>query len=521
MKKDNILYGVCGALALLSGALAVSYVKADKDRSGLQTTVERLTEEQRKSEVVKRISQQMEDIAYEQKTISDRERDKAVLLSDEALRQRNEAERQTDVANSMRKQAENERSRALSAEAVAKQSAEAAELQRQNAESQRNRAEHSKRVTDTLSYVALSRSLGSLSSTRYSSGDKDVASLLAYGAWYFSDRYGGDPYYPAIFNALSLSSANKKEWDFNKGGITDICRHKDGFITVSNYGEVMQWDKNCSGHKMLFQDKRYDFRDAQIDGNMLYALSRNGSVLRLDLTNPQHTYSSDFAKGSFSQMFFLGKEVITFEGDVFHVLRKNDLTEDRTVKAPENVVYMNQYRKRIVFFTDKGNVYFYDSGDKITKELSMGVKDVCSFTATPSGDRLAFGTKSGMVYVMDYPKMKNIRKLRGHRSMVSQVQFVDGYLITASYDRTLKLWDLNSDKLEPITLNTFDSWVRCFNAKGDNYVWTGDASGALTRLNISPDAMAQTIRKGLKRDLTQTEWNYYVGKEIPMVSFKK
>jgi len=50
---------------------------------------------------------------------------------------------------------------------------------------------------------------------------------------------------------------------------------------------------------------------------------------------------------------------------------------------------------------------------------------------------------------------------------------------------------------------------------------TGDASGALTRLNISPDAMAQTIRKGLKRDLTQTEWNYYVGKEIPMVSFKK
>jgi len=124
------------------------------------------------------------------------------------------------------------------------------------------------------------------------------------------------------------------------------------------------------------------------------------------------------------------------------------------------------------------------------------------------------------VYVMDYPKMKNLRKLRGHRSMVSQVEFVKGYLVTASYDRTLKLWDLNSSKLEPITLNTFGSWLRCFSAGTDNYVWTGDASGTLTRINVSPTEMARKIQKNLKRELTPQEWNFYVGKGTPYETFR-
>jgi len=522
MKKEHILTGACIALCLLSAGLGVSYYHSNKQRAGLQTTVDKLTEEQKKSEVMKRISQQMEDIAYEQKNISDIERDKAILMSEEAQKQRLEAEHQTDVANDMRQHAEAERSKALSAEAAANKSAGMAEQQRQNAEQQRQIAEKSKRMTDTLSHVALARSLGSLSSMRYAAGDKEVASLLAYGSWYFSDRYGGDAFYPAIFSALSLSSGNKTEWDFNRGGITSVLPYKNGYITVSNYGEIMQWKQNGSTmtHQLLYHDKRYDFRDAHLDGDILYALSRNGSLVRVDLKNPQHSYASDFAKGNYNQIYLNGKEIVTYEGSTFHILRKSDLTQNRVVKAPETIVYMSQYKGKLTFFTNAGKVYFLEGNDKIKHELSMGVKDITSFTATADGKHLAFGTKSGMVYVMDYPKMKNIRKLRGHRSSVSQVQFVRGYLITASYDKTLKLWDLNADKLEPITLNTFGSWVRCFCARGDNYVWTGDASGTLTRLNISPESMAATIQKRLKRDLTQQEWNYYVGKDIPTVSFK-
>jgi len=521
MKRSTLLYGVCGALALACGGLVWSNYRATQRGDALQEQVDKLSEESRKSEVVKRISQQMEDIAYEQKNISDQERDKAVLLSEEAQQQRREAERQTETANQMRQRAEAERSNAVQAERQAKESASLAEEQRRIADDQRMQAEQSKRTTDTLSYVALARSLGSLSSQRYTAGDKDVASLLAYGAWYFSNRYGGDAFYPAIFNALSLSSGNKKEWDVCRGGLTDLLPYKNGFVSVSNYGEVMLWQKsgNDMTHQMLFHDKSYDFRDAHIEGSTLYALSRNGTIVRIDLSKPQNRYISDFADGRFSQFLFKDGNIVSYDGSTLYIIRKNDLQLARTVKAPAKVVHIDNYTGKPTIFTSQGVVYFLEKDDKLTKELSMGIGDISSFTATKKGDRLAFGTESGMVYVMDYPKMKNIRKLRGHQSMVSQVGFVKGYLVTASYDRTLKLWDLNAEKLEPITLNTFSSWLRCYSASGDNYIWTGDAQGALTRLDISPESMSTKIKNSLKRDFTRQEWNYYVGKEVPFESF--
>ena len=67
------------------------------------------------------------------------------------------------------------------------------------AELQRIQAELSKRVADTLSYRALARSLGSLSSIQTQMGDTELGDKLAYVSYLFSKRYSGDYYYPAVF----------------------------------------------------------------------------------------------------------------------------------------------------------------------------------------------------------------------------------------------------------------------------------------------------------------------------------
>jgi len=522
MKRENLLYGLCGALALACAGLGWSNHSSSQRIDNLQAELDSLTEESKKSEVVKRISQQMEDIAYQQKAISDAERDKAVLLSEEAQQQRRVAERQTATANQMRRRAEQERSNAVTAEKQAMQSAAVAEEQRRIADEQRVEAETSKRVADTLSYVALARSLGALATTRYTSGDKELASLLAYGAWYYSHSYRGDVFYPAIFNALSVTSGNKTEWDYNRGGITKLISYNDDFITVSNYGEVMRWEKNGNGmsHKMIFSDKDYDFRDATINEGTLYAIARDGEIVAIPLEGNGQRAASDFAEGFFSQFLIDGKWCITYEDQQIFVLDRKSMRVDHKLEAPAPVTCISTYRGKPVVFTNKGEVYFLENGNKLVKELSMGIGNVCSFTSTPDGSQIAFGTENGMVYVMDYPRMSNIKKLRGHQSKVSQVGFINGYLITASYDRTLKLWDPKAEKMEPITLNTFGAWLTCFHADGDKYLWTGDATGTLTRLDVSPESMARTIHKNINRDLTRQEWNYYVGKEVPFTSFK-
>jgi len=529
MKPPKLLYGLCGGLLLLSGGLAYSYYKSSKENEDLKAKVERMAEENKKSDVVKRISQQMEDIAYQQKAISDKERENAELQTEIAQQQRIEAQQQSAIATQMRDRAEAEQRNAQKAAIQAKESEKKAQEQRAIAVEQRSQAEFAKRTTDTLSYISLARSMASQATTCHNAGNKkEEAALLAYGAWYFTDRYGGDPYYPAVFNALSLVSGDKKEYDFHEGGITRLL-YVNSLVSFSNYGEVVKWDKKGDDvkPKELFFDRKYDFRDALAEGNYVYALSKDGSILRINPDKPADKLLMKFGTGKFNNLVSQGNEFVTADGTDIYIINKGNLTLSRTVKAPESISCISTYKGRTVLFTRKGKVYFLNKDDTIVHELTMGVGDICSFTYTPGKAMVAFGTESGMVYVMDYypenktwdTKMKNFKKIKGHKSKVSQVAFADGYLVTSGFDHTLKLWNLNATKLDPITLNSVSSWLTSFYFTRNHQIWSGDASGALTRIDASPGSMAKKIQKTLKRDLTQAEWNYYVGKAVPYTTF--
>ena len=75
-------------------------------------------------------------------------------------------------------------------------------------------------------------------------------------------------------------------------------------------------------------------------------------------------------------------------------------------------------------------------------------------------------------------------------------------------------------QIRPITLFQADSWITDFAFSRDNrYVWTSEYNGSVNEHLISLPMIAQRIRQKVKRDFTQEEWNYYVGKEIPYRSF--
>jgi len=522
MKTSHILYAVCGGLLLLSGGLTYAYIKESNHNQQLESTLKRYEENDKKSEVTKRVSKQMEDIAYQQKAISDKERENAELQTEIAQQKRIEAQQQTVLANQMRDRAEAEQRNAQKAAQQARASEERAQEQRVIAEDQRKQAEFAKRTTDTLSYVSLARSMASQAMTSYNAGKKDIAGLLAYGSYYYTQRYGGDPYYPAIFNALSLVSGNRREFDFHDGGIKKVLAYGNSLLTVGEYGEVVMW--NGSGNnvkqKELLHLKQYNFRDAVIEGNNLYAIDRDGSVLRVNLKNPSSRLAMKFADGKFEQLVLVGDNIITASGNNVYVINKGNLTLQRTLKAPETVVCIGKYQGKPTLFTNRGKVYFLNKDDSFKHELTMGIGDISAFTSTKSGDMVAFGTKSGMVYVMDYPKMKNLRKIKGHNSTVTQVEFHDNYFLTSSFDHTLKLWDRQASKLDPITLGSVSSWLGSFYIGTNNLVWCGESSGALTCIDASPKSMADKIHKDIKRELTPAEWNYYVGKGVPYQTFK-
>lgn len=245
----------------------------------LEDIVAELQRREKRSAVDRSISKQMEEIAFEQKIISDEQREHAL--------------QQTRVANEMREQSERERQNALTAErnAVAseKRALEAsaqAERERLMAEHQRIQAEMAKRVADTLSYIALGRSLGSISTIQYQAGNDDIANMLSYAAYLYTSRYHGDIYTPAVFQSLMQSSKSMTTWSEHTGAVMNLeymPGKNNTLVSVSNYGEILLTERKGKvlDTKVLFRNSTYDFRDVLVDQKTesIYAVSRTGQLV--------------------------------------------------------------------------------------------------------------------------------------------------------------------------------------------------------------------------------------------------
>lgn len=215
--NENIIRWIIAVPCILLTVCLVlyrAYRHSASDRERLALSLEEFRDKEKKSVLIQRVSQQMEEIAYQQKDISEKRRQEAVA--------------QTQKANRMQQQAELARERALAAQLEAEKAYRMADEQKNLAMERQLQAEQSKRVADTLAFLALGRSLGTLSVTQYRSGNMELASLLAYTAWWFTKRYDGDVYHPAVFNALSLSCRQDQLWFGHKGAVTGIKLLSEG-----------------------------------------------------------------------------------------------------------------------------------------------------------------------------------------------------------------------------------------------------------------------------------------------------
>ena len=114
-----------------------------------------------------------------------------------------------------------------------------ADNQRSIAEKERSQAEHSKRVADTLSYISLGRTLASASLKVLDQKNLELAHLLAYAAYLYTDRYKGDVYFPSVYMALTSVSQSVNTWARHKGNVMNIDFFSaDHLVSASTYGEI-------------------------------------------------------------------------------------------------------------------------------------------------------------------------------------------------------------------------------------------------------------------------------------------
>lgn len=506
----SIILGiVCVLLTVSCVWLYRTSVERSHESEELKSKLTEMQEKERNALVVRRISKQMEDIAYQQKEISDRQREEAMM--------------QSHIANEMRIQAETQRQNAENAEKHAVKAFEVAEEQRTIAQERQLQAEYAKSVADTLGYVALARSLSSLSQTQYQAKNFDLAALMAYAAYTFTTRYKGNLYLPEVYNALAMNSHAVSVWNEHKGGITRIMTspsESNVFYTISKYGEVIRWYMNAQelSSSFLFRNSSFDFRDIFIDSDhTVYALSFDG---RLVIISPDKNYSvvTFPGKGRDFQWLlpFQDKMLIGIADTDMFFFSRTEKVMGRTVSLSHSVSSVGEKQGDYLLFCHDGSLIRMKKNGSLCEERMPISIHVTACAWSDHLEIMALGTSTGTIFLMD-KQNRIIKRLIGHRSTVTQLVFKGNNLFSSSYDLHLKMWNRNQN---PINLVTSSDWIYCFYMPNANYIWMGDESGALSRIVISPSQMANQIRKGLSRDFTQEEWNAYMGVNVPFESLK-
>ena len=492
--------------ALLTGLVVVGlYVRhSDSERiKELESQLGKLRNQEMLSAVDRRVSRQMEEIAYGQQA-----------LSEERSR---EAIRQSEIAQRMTLRSEAERQNALRAQAAAEASAEEAQASYQLAERQRQLAEHARQVADTLNYISLGRTLGSQSYAIYRSGDTELGTMLAYAAYLYTSDNGGNLYTSSVYPALTQAARSKHSWSIHNGRITgvDISKQDGSLMSVSTCGELLlhRHEGNRLKTKRLFDDRKYCFRDvfsARIGKS--YALSHTGHLVVIDGSQTRVVFLESVLR-PFSLQPMPEERLLLIVGE--SSIAMYDMVADKVIGTRHldfKIVSTASDHNRPLLFDNRGRMHLVGSLNHISNEKVPVSGQVTAFV---SGSSLkAYGMADGSIWLA-YPDGK-VRKLAGHLSKVTKLKLIDNRLYSSSYDGKMLFWMTSDLQIRPITLFQADSWLTDFTFTTDkDYIWTGDNKGTVSEHLISLPVIADHIRQRVKRNFTQEEWDFYIGKGIP------
>ena len=506
MNRQGVIIGVMGVLLLSSVAVGLYLHRDDQKRiSELESQLSVLRKQEKQSAVDRRVSKQMEEIAYGQQTLSEERSQEAI--------------RQSEIAQKMTLLSEAERQKAIESQGIAESAANEALEAYQMAERQRLQAEHAKLVADTLNYISLGRTLGSQSYSIYQTGDKEIGNMLAYASYLYTNDYGGDLYAPSVFQALTQSAGSRRTFSVHNGTISriDILPNSGKMLTVSTYGELFA--HSIQGNKVvtdrLMSNRHYCFRDvyAAKDGKG-YAISNTGHLVIIDGDRTQVMPIENVDKPFNLQSMNDGAQLLIIGENSVALLDIATRKILGTRRLPFRIMYSGRRDYKPLLFDNHGGMHLVNSLSDMTDERTGLEGQVTAFASSKNEHLAAYGMFDGTIWLIDRHGKKH--KLVGHLSQITKLKFNGKRLYSSSYDSKLLFWMTASQQIKPITLFQSGSWLTDFVFTSDkNYIWTGEQNGTVTEYLISLPKISQRLRQNMKRNFTREEWNYYVGKGIP------
>lgn len=539
MKISRIGRKLLYQLMAVAFGSAVTYVilrtSYEAEIADLKEKISEMEETEHNALVTKRISEQMEDIAYQQKSISDMQRERAEEQSRIADMERGKAELERSLAREAERKAHISEHEAILSRKEAEKQTELAELHLEAAQAARAQA-------DTLFYNSLGRSLAQTSVSEYNVGNSSLSALLSYSAWYYTTQYGGNVYQQDVFESLIKTSGADMSVEADLRGdiralsLTSNDNGGRAILAVTDYGEIAlmpatvrtQWGSGIKTKtEVIYRDSKYDFRNVlmvekdhglvlDINGviaDVTYGLASRCVIKKQSLVN-DHWHS--LLKTADGSVVAVGEHTVAWLSADFNTVTRTEYI-DGTVTA------VGQRGDDHILLFCEGGMCYHVTGGAVSSYNNMpwlSQDNASAYIFSQYAQYDLIGAESGKIYVCDMDGHL-VTTFVGHHGRISSMDQFSRMVMTSSYDRSVRIWDMrNVNTMIASNEVSFDKWPLCLQYDGkEATLQIGLADGSLHLLNISAKSNAERTRSKITREFTPDEWNYYIGNAVEYKTF--
>ena len=543
-KLVAIIFGFLSIISILFLIYAiVAQVKADQN-------LEKAFKEKERAETSRRAALKERERAMESEREAFEQKEKAIVNERLAREQEIKAIANAQLAKKNEQLAkENEKKAIANAKVardqtvIANQQKTLAEQKRIEAEIERKNATAQKNRADTLRMQALATALAA-SSTRIIEDDRaNTKGLLALQSHQFNLDFGGAPNDPQVYEALYLANSklNKEEQSVIEdhfSGVTSLDFSPDGkyFISGSLDGKIVV--RSVNGNKFdepkLFKScktNRCGVRDIDFNpqNTEQFVSGHQDNIVRVwNMDSKRHSILS-VHQAIVRQVAFTpdGNQLLTADvkGNIY-VWNMADLSAPKqkiTIEDRISKIVFGESSSEFYIATEAGSITKYDlSGNKLS-DIASDLGKVTSICVLGQQQQLIAGNNEGKLFFIDLGKNKMVDYLEHKSGVTGLVVNKQGSLLaTTSFDKTMKVFDLNDLDKTPIELKA-NGWIYdvSFTPSGNSVVF-GSADNKIRKADTSSDLLAEKLCELLQgKQLSDQEWKRFVGDDIKRTDFCK
>lgn len=550
---------ICLYLVVLS-QIQKGYVEEQRELAMAQTTAAQ------EAEARARKQEEIADLRAAEAITSE---NKAKQALEDAKISENKAKEQTRLVQLEKQRADKQRETAMKATKEAEAQTKLAQFNSDLAEREKIKANKARENADNLRYQSIAQSMA-IKATKIQN-DPEKKALVAKQAYDYYDeykdpskKYNGD-IYAGVYSGLKglLGTAymengiakRKTNGDSvlnqfhghkpiidpltgqeERVGVRSVVFSADGkkMYSAGSDGRLLVWDMTNSkrSYKVLYaQESVNRVVNVSEDERYLALGTDDNNIMLIDLKNRDAQPKSIVGHlgGTIFDLVFLpdGKRFISSGIDsriLLHTL--NETKEIALLSSRAKTLDVSPDGMRLAAGLQNGDVILIDLSSEGYNQTKVIFKRSKSGQLNPinalhfshSGDLLAIGDDQGTVTIWNLKnRVKSGPTLTGFLSAVTDVDFSpdDNLIAASSRDYTVRMWDLTNVYDLPTVFDDHGDWVwsLSFNPNGKEIV-TGSADGIIRLYQTLPDGYASKICGLVKGNLSQTEWNQYVGKSM-------